>query len=221
MVLATHLFLVAAAAGAQQAGQPAGRPMEPILECRMITEDAARLACYDRAMEAFGDPGEERLVVVDLDRIEAVERDGFGLSMPSLPDLSAIFSSEGRLGLEGPGGAARTPGAADADPDPSAQPAPAAAREAPGNEAVRVVERSNDGQVERVELVIADISRRGYDGARVEMSNGQIWVVPNDADRLLRRGDPGDTAEIRRAAMGSFLMRLNGQGQAYRTRRAQ
>jgi hypothetical protein len=214
MGLLTHLIIAAAVTGAQDAGPPAGRSMEPMLECRSVADDAARLACYDAAMAAFADAGPEQLVVVDMDRIEAVERDGFGLAMPSLPDLSAIFSAGNQLGLEGApagDGAARAQSAEPGEATPAAEARPQ----------VRVVERSEDGQIDKIELFIADIERRGYDGARLEMTNGQIWVVPNDADRLLRRGDPGDVAEIRRGAMGSFLMRLNGQGQAYRTRREQ
>jgi hypothetical protein len=85
--LAVGLLLAAAAATAQAEPPAKGRAaaLQGLLDCRKVTEDTARLACYDSAAgvmdqaEAKGD-----IVVVDREQARTVRRQGFGFSLPSL-----------------------------------------------------------------------------------------------------------------------------------------
>jgi hypothetical protein len=82
-------FLVMAAAALAAAGaQPApneGRPaaLSALLQCRGITDEAARLACFDNAAAAFetarvrGD-----VLVVDRQQVRRTRRRLFGLALP-------------------------------------------------------------------------------------------------------------------------------------------
>lgn len=66
---------------------PSGRAavVQAISDCRKITEDAARLACYDKAAGAF-DQAESKgdVVVVDRERVKEVRRQAFGFNLPTL-----------------------------------------------------------------------------------------------------------------------------------------
>ena len=88
-VLALSLLAAAAAAGTVAVAQPKGEGRAQIVQelagCRQITDNAARLACYDKTAatleqaEAKGD-----IVIVDRDQARKVRRQAFGFSMPSI-----------------------------------------------------------------------------------------------------------------------------------------
>lgn len=139
--------------------------------CADIAEDSARLACYDEAvgrLEAAETAGE--IATVTRSEVEAVQRDSFGFSIPSLPSLALP-----RLG---------------------------------GGE-------GDDGDLERVTVAVSRISRDGFGDVVVTLENGQVW---RQTDRgQVRYRDP-EMAEVRRAAMGSFMMRLDN-GRLFRVER--
>lgn len=66
---------------------PPGRAavLQSLLDCRSLSEDAARLACYDQAAGAM-DQAEAKgdIVVVDREQARSVRRQAFGFSLPSL-----------------------------------------------------------------------------------------------------------------------------------------
>jgi hypothetical protein len=231
----TLLLGAASAAAYAPAVMAQGEPpsLQPVIECRSIENDAERLACYDETTSRFAsDSGApERLVVIDLQDAEAIEQDGFGLELPSLPGLSlSIFAAQSELGLEAgaaeasPGeaeaapsaqAAARQPGRQSADRTPSSGPADVAAPP------TRVVERNDEGQIERIAMRIESAEVEGYDTVVLTMANGQVWEIVSGRNlrRIARSIDDSDTAEIRNAALGSFLMQINGRGPAYRVQR--
>jgi hypothetical protein len=211
------LALAAMALGGQDAVPAGAQSVEPVFECRTIAADAARLACYDAAVNALVGQQADQFVVVDLARVEAVERDSFGLTLPTLPDLPSLISRENDLSVAGVPAAGAAP---VSDPQASAEPArPAATPGARDQAPSRVVERDDEGQIDRIELEIAEVSLSGYEAVIFEMTNGQVWRVAQGSARLVRQTDAGDLAEIRRAAAGSYLLRVNGDGRAYRARR--
>ena len=182
-------------------------PLAPILDCRAIEADAERLACFDAAAAALsGEVETGEVLAVTRQDVEAVERDSFGFNMPSLPRLS--------LGLLGGGG--------DAEREEDA-PSPAAVgiADADETEETRIVERSEDGQVDRIVMTIESVREFRPRRQEFTMANGQVWRQTY-AERVriprVRDGQP-NTAEIRRAAMGSFLLRINGTGSAVRVMR--
>jgi hypothetical protein len=88
--LLAGLTLVAAqaASGAPAAPSlPAERVkvLQAVVDCRKLTADAERLACFDRATAVL-DEAEKTgaVVVIDQARVREVKRQAFGLSLPSL-----------------------------------------------------------------------------------------------------------------------------------------
>lgn len=195
------LALMAPGFGAQAQEGPLG----PMLECADIQDNAQRLACYDervgilRESVRAGD-----VVAVDRPAVEAIERDGFGFNLPSLPRLSLSLFSGGSSSDRAQGATASERGIATAD----------------SSSGVEVVERSEEGQVERVLMTIARVDTISPNQYRFSMENGQVWTQVETGRRISTRAAVGAQAEIRRAAMGSYLLRINGEGQAYRVARS-
>lgn len=78
----------AAQSGRDRAGQAPPRPesFEALIRCRAITEDAARLACFDQAAAALQTAQERReVVVVDRQQVREGRRRLFGLALPRIP----------------------------------------------------------------------------------------------------------------------------------------
>lgn len=90
-----HLMLILLLAGApalavaqSRNANPPPRPesFEALVRCRAITEDAARLACFDQAAAALQAAQERReVVVVDRQQVREGRRRLFGLALPRLP----------------------------------------------------------------------------------------------------------------------------------------
>ena len=142
--------------------------LQAIVDCRPMTDTAARLECYDAAAakldqaEASG-----QVVVVDKEQVHQVRREIFGLQLPSLD----VFS------LGGGKGAAAIDKADDVE---------------------NVVEK-----VKQAELL-----KSGK--WSVEMESGAVWRQI-DTNEITRDPHPGSKAEIRKASLGSFFMKIDGQ----------
>ena len=63
--------------------------LDPLYLCADNTDDSDRLACFDEAVASLraAEAGGE-VAVVDREIVEAVQRDSFGFTMPSLPRLA-------------------------------------------------------------------------------------------------------------------------------------
>ena len=89
------LAVLAIAAPALAADPPAKRAtvLQQVLDCRAVTDSAARLACYDQAAARF-DQAEKagEVVVVDRGQMREVRRQAFGFTLPSL----SMFERGGR-----------------------------------------------------------------------------------------------------------------------------
>jgi hypothetical protein len=84
--------IVAAVAptAAWSAAKPQARPeiFTKLLDCRAITESAARLACYDRQVAAIDAAAQrDEVVVLDKEGLTKTRRSLFGFSFPKLPFL--------------------------------------------------------------------------------------------------------------------------------------
>jgi hypothetical protein len=74
--------------GLAAAESSAGTPTKALYACAALTDPAARLACYDKEvanLKASEDTGEVRTVAMA--DVRKIERDAFGLSLPSLPQI--------------------------------------------------------------------------------------------------------------------------------------
>ncbi len=90
-VIVTSWALAAGLAAAQSAPGPASTPAGPlaaVYACADEADDARRLACFDAAVGGLRAAETQGTVaVLDAARVESVQREGFGFSLPSLPQL--------------------------------------------------------------------------------------------------------------------------------------
>ncbi len=87
VMAAAAAALVAPAALPAQKGKQQARPeaFEALVRCRSLTDDAARLKCFDEAAATLQQQAENRdLVVVDRKQIQETKRGLFGLDIPDL-----------------------------------------------------------------------------------------------------------------------------------------
>lgn len=92
------MLLVMVAAPALAAPKPlaAGRAaaFQAVLDCRGVTDGAARLACYDAAAGRMGEAeAKGDIVVVDRALATTVHREAFGLPVPSLNFLTKMVQA--------------------------------------------------------------------------------------------------------------------------------
>ena len=188
---------IALASGAAAQDDPADSDaIDGLLGCRSLEDPAERLACFDRETAALADAVEEdQVAIVETARIRAVQRDSFGISMPSLSGLTGLFS----------GSEDQPERVVEAMPD--------------GGEAVFEsgdLETLRGAPVERVRF-------NSFGKVEVTLENGQVWVqTDNHSITRVRREDrDGLTAEIDSAMFGSFFMELSHDGRRFRARRIQ
>lgn len=76
-------------------------PLTAVYACADLTDDAARLACYDAAVGNIRSREEAgEVAVVDREQVARTQREAFGFRVPSLSSLIPNFSS----GNDGDGG---------------------------------------------------------------------------------------------------------------------
>ena len=73
----------------------------------------------------------------------------------------------------------------------------------------------------KVNLEIASTKTFGYEKTRFYLANGQVWDQVDSVKVRVPRVKDGNpnVAEIKKAALGSFFLRINGKGRAIRIRR--
>lgn len=87
-ILISLCFVAFAAPAAAQDGPPSPEVLDQVLACGAVTNEAERLACYDRAVAQLRAAHESgSLVAVDRQQVQEIERDAFGFSLPSLPQI--------------------------------------------------------------------------------------------------------------------------------------
>ena len=186
---------------AQDATKPA--EISAVYACKSFTEPMARLACYDKAvgrLEAAEESGE--VVTVSKTEVEKVKRDAFGFNIPSLPGLGKLFKKDKpkQTAIN-----RSDTNVSNTDTDTKAS-----------NK-----KKNNFEGMKAVSLEIKETTEFGYGKTRFFLANGQVWEqTSKDSIRVpkVRDGVP-NTVEIRKASLGSFLMRVNGKGKATRVRR--
>ncbi|HZK98455.1 MAG TPA: hypothetical protein VFC47_01020 [Caulobacteraceae bacterium] len=138
-----------------------------MLDCRKVGDVAARLACYDTAVDAMATAESKGdLVTIDREQRRAVRRQAFGLSLPSF----TLFDRG---------------------------------------------ERPEDA--DRISAQIAGASRNAEGKWVIRLDDGAVWRQIDD-NSLARDPHPGSIAKIRRAALGSFFVNIDGE-QAIRMHR--
>ena len=146
-----------------------------LAECRALTADPARLACYDAAAAGIADATAKRdIVVLDREALRETRKGLFGFSLPRLP-----FFGGDRQDKEGKAAAARE-------------------------------------EIEEVDGIAASVRGFGYKQYRIILEDGATWTtteaVVTDTPRA------GSKIHIKRAALGSYLLKIDG-GRAVKAKR--
>lgn len=154
-ILILSTFLPAAA---QEASSFSTRE---VYACADLSDDTARLACYDEAvgrLKSAEEAGEA--VVVTRSEVEEVRRDSFGFSIPSLPNFaSSVFG--------------------------------------------------DTEEIDEVSYPVASVQSTARGKLNVTLQNGQVWQQI-DNKRVYYSAKRGvDSATIKSAALGSFMMKLD------------
>jgi hypothetical protein len=205
MAMVALCLAAAAPAMAQQArtGSAASSPLDPVYACAAITDPAQRLACYDRAVADLRAREQSRdVVAVDRAAVEQVRRESFGFNLPSLPNLFGRRPAETAAAGAAAGAAGAAGAAAGAEAQGGRAPAEAAAE-------------PEDRQTMRVVQV-----RAGGGRPVLVMESGQVWQFTDTGEITPPRRAPF-TVTIRRAALGSYLMTIDGSNRGYRVRRVE
>jgi hypothetical protein len=132
--------------------------VENLKACQTLTDDMARLACFDSAVGAIlaaNDAGEVQ--VIDKEDVRETRRSLFGFSLPN-------------IGLFG----------------------------------------GDDEADELFETTIASVRYMRSNSARFTTAEGAVWELNNIPSRL-RTIKSGDTVVFKKASLGFFFVRINGQ----------
>ena len=157
-------------------------PLDKVYACSGEKDDAKRLACYDAAVGALKQAqGAGGVVVVERAQIDRAEKEAFGLATPSLTALAQSAAAS----------SASAATSATASASAAAKPA------APAS-------------LDRVTVTVKSVEKRQDGTYRFVMENGQIWVQ-SDGQKMGNIGKGPWTAEIKKAAMGTFMLKLDGR----------
>jgi hypothetical protein len=165
--LAAALAAAPLAAASPSKAEGRAQALQHLIDCRKLTDNVARLACFDEAAatmdqaEAKGD-----IVVVDREQARKVRRQAFGFALPSLSLFERGEKPEEINNMEG-------------------------------------------------KIVAARQNNAGKWVIRLE--DGATWVQI-DTNEVPNAPKAGDTATIRRASMGSYMLSL-GRHTAFRAHR--
>ena len=164
VVLACAGLAVAGVAGPASARpKPAPAPtnapvVQAVVDCRKIDDATQRLACYDAAVAALNTAQSSGdLVTLDRKQRQAVRKQAFGFTLPSL----SMFDT-------------------------------------------------GEKSVDRIDDTIASAHQIGQGRWVFQMQDGAVWRQIDD-EFLSRNPHPGSAVVISRAALGSYMLSVDGQ----------
>jgi hypothetical protein len=167
MAIAALALPMAISAAPRRPAQERPAALEAMLRCRTLTDEHARLECFDREVAAFEAAAAARdVVIIDRKQESETKRSLFGLRLPRL----AIFGGGGD-----------------------------------GDNADR-----DDEELDQLEGVVASAMQTADNRWVIRLQDGATWRQIDD-QILGRRPRAGSKVLIKRAAMGSYMMRLDGQ----------
>lgn len=163
-------FAIAAASAvaAEQGPNVTSGATGPLMACRGIADNSARLACFDRNAAALQLAiANRQLVVLSPSDVRETRRSLFGFSLPKLP----FFGGEG----------------------------------------------SEEPEVPEIASRVAAASSLGRGRWRIRLEDGAVWETRESAPNYVVP-KPGASVRIRRAALGSYILKINTE-RAVRARR--
>ncbi len=165
-------------------------PLQGIYACTEIRDDAKRLACYDAAAGRLRKAETSgEIVAVHSKELRSIRKEAFGFNLPSLPKLHLPFIS-------------KTGSATKADLTEG-----------------HIIKQKKSGEISNVEYAVDHIAVKGYGTHWFYLKNGQVWVQTDSKRVTYPKHSKDLKVQIRKASMGSYLLRINGKGRAIRVRR--
>lgn len=185
----TFAILMFALPGAAAIADPL---QDELRVCRGLTDDEARLICYDAA--------------VDRSRNKSAGRSA--AAPPPAPAPAPIA-------------AGTAPAAAAATAASAAGTASQIDQEdlfgKSGDELQRTVEAATGAEsIDSLSATVAKLHKYNYDRVLITLDNGQVWKQVDASSLRLR---VGDAVDIERAALGSFMLRKQGSKRSMRVSR--
>jgi len=163
-------------------------------ECAKINDPTARLACYDNNIRSAG----------------------------GAPRSSVPGEMQPPQGGRGAPAAQQGFGSEDLRTPPPPPPVQASGPEGFGSEDVRARSpqrfETPAGQVDEIRARVSAVRQREPGIYLVTLEDGAQWLFSDSVGQFFRPPSKGDTVEIQRAALGSFLMRI-GKQEAVRVER--
>lgn len=161
--------------------------------CRGLTDDQARLICYDAA--------------VDRSRKNSV-----GRSAAAPPPAPAPVAAK-----PAPAAAATTAASAATAAGAANQIDQEDLFGKSGDELQRTVEEATGSeQMDSLSATVTKLQKSGYDRVLITLDNGQVWKQVDASSLRLR---VGDAVDIERASLGSFMLRKQGSKRSMRVSR--
>lgn len=155
--------------------------------CRDLTDDDARLICYDAAVDrggnsGYGGPAQAPAHAADPPRgTPAAAAD-----TAAATGTAAVLSQEDLFGK-------------------SSDDVQRTVQEATGNE-----------RIDSLSATVTKLQHYSYDKVLIALDNGQVWKQVDSSSLRLR---VGDTVDIERASLGSFMLRKKGSKRSMRVAR--
>ncbi len=176
--------------------------LNDIYSCAAIEDDDKRLACFDRAVKSVKSAEETGdLVAVDKSQVQTLQREAFGFNLPSLPKfriptLVRLQAAKNNISDTAPANIAEKPTGSS-----------------------QVLEKTKTGEISKIMYTIAKIKKKANGKIVFYLENGQVWAQTNPKNIKIPRKIEGLKAEIKKAAMGTYFLRINGKGSAIRVQR--
>jgi hypothetical protein len=200
-MLFASLFALTSAAqsgGSAPAAASSVSPLSPIYACAEKSDPVLRLACFDAAVAAVkAAEARSEIITLDQPRVAAVRREAFGFRIPSLPRFG--FGTPAIAAAASTGAVATSTSAAAAVPSPA--------------------QRARDEVADEQTFAV---NRVGQAGGRVALylENGSVWHLTEAVEFNAPRQTPYNV-RIRTAALGSFILTVEGRNKGYRVRRVE
>jgi hypothetical protein len=189
------LFVVVLAVAGAGWASTASANVEDMIACQNIHDDAARLACYDAAVDG---------VQAELAARDEAERE----QLAEERDQRSFF---GLPSFSWPGGSARN----ETTEDEFGQTALDQDRVRQG-----VDVESDDEVINEITANVVEWGRNAYGKTFVVLENGHVWRLVENRHLALRR-NRDNVVHIRRGRVGSFFIRANDVSAEYRVERIQ
>ena len=192
--------------------------LQAIYACKSISSAQERLACYDNSVGRFEEAEKSgEVVTVTKTAIEKVERDAFGFNLPSLPSLGRIFGGNDKNEKS----ASKPEKENDLTAPVKQAEITKSPKETSPTKPPAAISKPKPSKISEVSLEIRKTAEFGHRKTRFFMTNGQVWEQTDGIKVRVPKVRNGKTnnAEISKASMGSFFLRVNGKGSAIRVRR--